>query len=129
MTRRTMPARLSARANEPPIRPQPITPSCSNIRYLYLVGVDRISAEQLEERARLVQLPEREGDVGLVGMAVEVDVEVVLPLTRARRPRLEACHRHAVRLQGLHHVVDGARPVRDRDDEAGAVVPRRLGLR
>src|SRR5678815_3641919 len=99
MTRRTMPARLSASANEPPIRPQPITPSCSNIEWLPLsVGVDGIAAEQLEERTRVVQLLQREGDVGLVGMAVEVDVEVVLPLAGARRPRFEARHRHAMRL-------------------------------
>src|SRR5947209_2176312 len=103
MTRRTMPARLSASANDPPIRPQPITPSCSNMRWAGSVGIDGVAAEQLEEGAGLVQLLQGEGHVGLIGMAVEIDVEVVLPLSRARGPRLEPRHRHAVRLQRLQH--------------------------
>ena len=37
-TRLTRPARFSASANEPPIRPQPITPSCSNISAASLSG-------------------------------------------------------------------------------------------
>src|SRR3954466_883217 len=100
MTRRTRLARFIASANEPPIRPQPMTPSCSNIRRSQpcSVSVHRIRAEQLEERTGVVQLLERAGDVRLVRVAVDVDVEVVLPLARSRRPRLEACHRDAVRL-------------------------------
>ena len=86
MTRLTRPARLSASANEPPIRPQPITPSCSNIvgDSARLSDVDGIGAEQLEEGAQpRAVLRARAATCGWSGWPCEVDVEVVLPLARS----------------------------------------------
>src|SRR6185369_9233360 len=55
----------------------PETASSSNISVgPPSVRVDRVGAEQLEEGTGVVQLCERAGDVRLVGVAVDVDVEV-----------------------------------------------------
>ena len=59
-------------------------------------------------------------------MALHVDVEIVFPLARAGRARLEARHRHAVLLERHQDVVHRAGPVRHRDHQAHAVAARGL---
>ena len=119
--RRLTRPRLSASANEPPIRPQPITPSCWNIRPALpppLVdpragGVSdrrRIGAQQLRRRRRRAVRAARRRCAGSSGWP-EVDVEVIPTGPERGRPRLEARHRHAVRLQRHQQLQSQARPV------------------
>ena len=62
--------------------------------------------------------------MGLRGVSVDVDVEIVFPLARACRARLEARHRDAVLLQRNQQVVHRAGFVGDRNDQARAVLAR-----
>ena len=106
------------------MRPQPIRPSCSNMRQ-WLRRVDRVGAQHLVERAQgYAARPARAATCGCDGMAVEVDVEVVLPLAGPRRAGLEARHGHAVGLERHQQVVHRAGPVGHRHHQAGAVAAR-----
>src|SRR5512139_1034573 len=87
--------------------------------------LDRIRTQALVERALLLQFAERGRDLRVVGVAFDVDVEVVLPGADARRPRLQARHRHAVRRQRLEHVEHRAGAVRHRQDQRRLVARRR----
>ena len=57
-------------------------------------------------------------------MALDVDVEIVFPLTGFGRTGLEARHRHAMVLQGNQQVVNGTGSVGHRDHQTGAVFAR-----
>ena len=66
-------------------------------------------------------------------MALNVDVEIVFPLTRFGRTRFKARHGNAIVLQGHEQVMHGAWLVGHRDHQAGAIFARnrwrRQGLR
>src|SRR5512145_1429631 len=49
----------------------------------------RIRTQAFVERAFLLQFAKRRSDLGVVGVALDVHVEVVLPSADARRSRLE----------------------------------------
>mmetsp|Transcript_10440 Transcript_10440/g.42567 ORF Transcript_10440/g.42567 Transcript_10440/m.42567 type:complete len:395 (+) Transcript_10440:9056-10240(+) len=87
--------------------------------------LDRVGTQHLEEGTEFAQLAQCCGDMGLAGVAVQVDVEVIVPLAGAGRARLEPCHRHSMRLQRHQQVMHRPRAVGHRDHEAGAVAASR----
>src|SRR5690606_11939903 len=87
-----------------------------------LVLLHGVRAQDLEERGAFFQGRQGTGYRLFVAMADKVQVEIVFPLPGACGPGLEPAHRHIVVRQGRKHVVDGARPIRHCQDEAGLVM-------
>src|ERR1700761_6566780 len=87
----------------------------------------RERAEDLQERRLLAKFGERGGDRGLVAMAFDVDIEVILPRADARRARLETGHGYTMARQRLQQLEHGAWLVRHRHDQRGLVVPANAG--
>jgi hypothetical protein len=88
----------------------------------------RIGAQELQVRRAPAKLGERRCDRCVVAVAGEVDEEQVFPATGARRPRLDARHRHAVPGEGLQQRVHRAGMVGCRHDQRGLVVSGRADL-
>ena len=72
----------------------------------------------------LAQLGQGRRELRIIGVADQVDVEVILPLTLSSRAGLETLHRYAMPGQGLDQRMHRARSVRHRQDERGLVLPR-----
>ncbi len=97
------PTCFKASANEPPIKPQPIKPSCSNIGVFLCAlrrsGCHRVGAQLLCRRrsgAAALAVPGRHGG-GQGGLRCRCKSNT--PLAGARRARFKTRHRNAVLFQ------------------------------
>ena len=91
----------------------------------------RVGAEDMQPGGEVVELLEGAGDGGVVGVALDVGVELGGRKLAVDHVALELGHVHAVGGEAAHRLVERRRQVADAEDEAGQHVAtrRRDGLR